>query len=455
LTSLKLSRGKIPARDDFVQADILIAKGKISAIGNLEKVDAEATIDLQGLIVLPGAIDPHVHFDDPGFTWREDFSTGTASAAKGGITTVIDMPETSLPNCRSPEGLLAKLEVIEKKALVDFALWGGVTGEEVRDGSYREKMQALVSLGVVGFKIYTISGMSTYPRVNYWEMRRIMQEASRLKVPVAVHAEDYDLVFAATEELRKKGKGTFLDYLASRPAVSEHLAVASSILLAQDTGAHVHIVHISTGTGVELVAEAKERGISVSCETCPQYLLLGAEDFRKFGSLMKTTPPVREKWDQEKLWEGLKYGVVDFVSTDHASCQYPQEKEKEDFFEVYAGIPGCETMLPLLWEEGYVKGRLALSRFLEATGQNAAVLYGLYPEKGTLQIGADADLIILNPQKPWEIRGSELASKGKYTPFEGRRVSGKILKTLVRGKIVYSEERGVSSEVSGKLIKRR
>jgi dihydropyrimidinase/allantoinase len=455
MSTLKLVRGRLPFKESFIQADVFVQEGRIAALGDLENLEAESKLDLEGLIVLPGAIDPHVHFDDPGFTWREDFQTGTASAAKGGITTIIDMPETSLPNCRTPEGLLSKLSVIEKKAVVDFALWGGVTGEEVQDGSYKEKMQALVSLGVVGFKVYTISGMSTYPRVTYGEMRLIMKEAARLGVPVAVHAEDLEVVKQATEEIRKKGKGTYWDYLDSRPASSEHLAIACSILLAQDTGAMVHIVHVSTGIGVEIIAEAKNRGLPISCETCPHYLLLTSEDFRKWGTLIKTTPPIREKWDQEKLWEGLKYGVVDFIATDHASCDYPREKKTENFFEAYAGIPGCQTMLPLIWEEGYLKGRISLSRTLEVMGGKAAQLYGLYPHKGTLQLGADADLVILNPDEPYVIRAEDLASKGKYTPFEGKRISSKIKKVLLRGKIIYSEEDGISSENSGILIKRR
>ncbi|MCR4433288.1 MAG: allantoinase AllB [Caldiserica bacterium] len=455
MSTLKMRRGCLPYKESFIQVDIFLKDGKIAALGELEDLPADTELDLEGLIVLPGAIDPHVHFDDPGFTWREDFQTGTASAARGGVTTVIDMPETSIPNCRTPEGLLSKLSQIEKKALVDFALWGGVTGEEVRDGSFKEKMQALTTLGVVGFKVYTISGMPTYPRVTYGEMHLIMKEAARLGVPVAVHAEDFDVVTQATEEIKRRGKGTFLDYLASRPAVSEHLAIACAVFLSQDTGARVHIVHVSTGMGVEIVAEAKNRGILITCETCPHYLLLTSEDFHRLGTVIKTTPPVRERWDQEKLWEGLKYGVVDFVSTDHASCEYPREKEVDDFFEAYAGIPGCQTMLPLIWEEGYVKGRLSLSRTLEVTGGKAARLYGLYPRKGSLEIGADADLVILNPNDPYTIRAQDFASKGKYTPFEGRRISTRIKKVMLRGKIIYSEEDGISLENHGTWIKRR
>ncbi|MCR4428543.1 MAG: allantoinase AllB [Caldiserica bacterium] len=455
MPSLKLNRGILPVKGKLSPGNILIREGKIAALGDLKGVPVDQELDLEGLVVLPGAVDPHVHFDDPGFTWREDFFTGTASAAMGGITTVIDMPETSIPNCRTPEGLLAKLSEIQKKSLVDFALWGGVTGEEVRDGSFREKMQALVSLGVVGFKVYTISGMPTYPRVTYGEMRSIMKEAAKLGVPVGVHAEDFDLVTEETEKARKRGKGNFLDFLSSRPPVSEHLAIASAVLLSQDTGASVHIVHVSTGIGVEIVAEGKNRGIPVTCETCPHYLILTSEDFNIFGAKMKTTPPVRKKWDQEKLWEGLKYGVVDFVSTDHASCNYPEEKEKEDFFEAYAGIPGCQTMLPLIWEEGFVKGRLSLERVLEATGEKASRLFGLYPRKGSLEIGADADLTVLDPRKPYIIKSESLASKGKYTPFEGRIISSTIKMVILRGKIIFQEVEGVSPRTCGTWIKRR
>lgn len=455
MPTLKLNRGLLPAKGRLSPGDILIKDGKIAALGDLEGFPGEKELNLEGLVVLPGAVDPHVHFDDPGFTWREDFFTGTASAAMGGITTVIDMPETSIPNCRTPEGLRQKLSQVEKKALVDFALWGGVTGEEVRDGTFKEKMQTLVSLGVVGFKVYTISGMRIYPRVTYGQMRLILKEAAKLEVPVGVHAEDFDIVTEETERAGKKGKGTFLDFLSSRPPVSEHVAIATAVLLSQDTGAKVHIVHVSTGIGVEIVAEAKSRGIPVTCETCPHYLILTSEDFNTFGPKMKTTPPVRKKWDQEKLWEGLKYGVVDFVATDHASCDYPEEKEKENFFEAYAGIPGCQTMLPLIWEEGYVKGRLPLDRFLEITGEKASQLFGIFPRKGSMEIGGDADFVILNPQKNYTIKSESLASKGKYTPFEGRMVSSTIQMVILRGKIIFQEGEGISPEIFGTWIKRR
>jgi allantoinase len=446
----KLTKAELPLEGRFRQADLLIEGGRIAAIGNLEEYPAEESWDLSGHLILPGAVDPHVHMDDPGFTQREDFASGTASALAGGVTTIIDMPETSLPNARTAEGLLAKWEAIRGKARVDYAFWGGVTGIEVQDGSYREKMAALANLGVVGFKVYATSGMETYPRASYGELRVIMQEAARLGLPVGFHAEDWTLVEEATRTVRQRGGTTWREYLETRPAVAEWVAVASAVQLARDTGAHLHIVHLSSAVGVELVAEAKAKGLPVTAETCPHYLMLAEEDFARLGSWMKTMPPVRPRWDQEALWQGLQDGTVDFVTTDHAAGRYPEEKEVANFLEAYAGIPGLQTFYPLLWQEGYVKGRLSLERFLEVTSHAAAELYGLAPRKGGVHLGADADLVVLDPKVRWNIRSQDLFSKGKYTPFAGHEICGRIERVLIRGKIA-----NLNGESLGEWVKRR
>lgn len=451
---LKVVNGRLPVEGEWRNQDLLICDGTIAAIGDLSALDAEETWDLGGMLVMPGLVDPHVHLDDPGFTWREDFATGSAAAAHGGVTTVIDMPETSLPNARTPEGLLAKWETVRAKAQVDYAFWGGVTGAEVQDGSFDRTMPALADLGVVGFKTYAISGMETYPRVSYGELREIMKRAAGLGLPVALHAEDYAVIRQASLAMERRPGRSWQDFLDSRPAVAEQVAVAAAIQLAADTGAHLHIVHLTSGRGVELIRAAKARGISVTAETCPHYLLLAREDFNQWGARMKTTPPVREVWDQEMLWQGLQDGTIDFVATDHASCQYPQEKATESFFDAYAGIPGLETVLPLLWQEGYVKGRLSLSRFLQVTGEMAARLYGLYPRKGGLTVGADADFVVLDPALSWTIRGDQFFSRGKYTPFEGRQISAGVERTVVRGIVSFLKSGGIQSPI-GNWIKRR
>jgi len=452
--TLKLTKAKLPLDGRWQESDLLIGEGRILAMGDLAAVPVDETWNLTGRLLLPGAIDPHVHLDDPGFTWREDFTSGTASAAFGGVTTVIDMPETSLPNCRTPQGLMAKWEAVRSKARVDYAFWGGVTGEEVQDGSYSETMTALALLGVVGFKVYGISGMETYPSVSTGQMRTVMAKAAQLGLPVAFHAEDRDLIEESLRGVRQSGGIDWRDYLNSRPAVAEWVAVASALQLTQETGAHLHIVHLSSGISVGLIAEAKAKGLPVSAETCPQYLLLTEQDFARWGARMKTTPPVRTQWDQEMLWQGLRDGVLDFVATDHASCHYPEEKETPDFFDAYAGIPGLQTFLPLIWEEGYVKGRLSLERFLAVTGKRAAELYGLSPRKGRLAVGADADIVVLDPRARWRIQAEDLFSKGRYTPFAGREICGRVERVLVRGRIANLEGEA-AKEPLGDWIKRR
>jgi allantoinase len=447
----------LPGETDYRRASIRVADERIAEIGEaLEAAGGEEEVDASGLIVFPGAIDPHVHFDEPGFTSREDFLHGSSEAARGGVTTVIDMPCTSLPPVIDLAALKNKLAQISKSAVVDYALYGGVSGHAVarslgEDGKGAGAMEELASK-VVGFKCYFISGMDTFTRVTHDDFERILAEGERLGRPILLHAEDLDYVTAATARIkaaRGVAPGEWTDYCGSRPEAAELVAVASALALARGREKTLHIVHVGTAAAAELV-----RGAGASCETCAHYLAFGREDFtekgagpdgRGLGAALKTAPVVKGRAERDRLWRLLAEGGIDFVASDHAPCT-AAEKETGDAWTAYGGIPGVGTGFPYLYSEGLARGRLTLQRFLEATSGAAARRYGLAARKGSLAPGRDADLVLVDPRQGAKIEGRKLLSKGKITPFEGMVLAGRIEATYVRGRIVYDAARGIAAE---------
>jgi allantoinase len=427
----------LPGERDFWKLDFKVSGGKIVAIGaSLPAEAGEETLDAEGLRVFPGAIDPHVHFDEPGFTEREDFAHGTAAAAKGGVTTVIDMPCTSLPPVTDLSALERKLEAIAPKAVVDYALFGGVSGHLVEEALARD--MAELAPRVVGFKCYFVSGMATFTAVTHDDFARIASLAAALGRPLLLHAEDASYVEGATRRLKAAApKGTWREYRDSRPEAAEILAVAAAAELSGIHSRWVHIVHVGSSEAAWI---ARESGMSA--ETCPHYLAFSSDDFEAKGAALKTAPVVKRKGEADALWAMLAGGDLSFVASDHAPAR-PEEKRVEDFWQAYGGIPGTGTMVPYLLSEGLMRGRLPLPRFLEATSSAAAARYGLDRAKGAIAVGRDADFYLFDPDAETVVDGKKLKSKGSDTPFDGMRLSGAIVATYVRGELVHD---GASDE---------
>jgi len=394
------------------------------------------SIDANYRIVLPGAIDPHVHYDDPGFEWREDFYTGTLSAAFGGVTTVADMPCTSIPAVINEVNFKNKLNVISKKAVTDFALWGGVSGTEFDDNTIRKNMHELKEQGVIGFKTYLISGMDDFTSLTPSQLEEVALIAKDLDMLVAVHAEDKAFVERMREAFQKENKNKITHYCQARGIQAEVLAIKTVIEIAQKTGTHFHIVHLSSKRGLELIEEAQVQGVHVTTETCPHFLAFTQEDFEKQGSILKTAPPVKFEEDKKALWDGLKSGVISFVATDHASCEYPREKSTGNIWTDYAGIPGSELMVPFIFSEGFMESKLSLYQTQQILSENVAKNYGLDTNKGSIRIGKDADFVFIDPLKEMKVVQEKLHSKGKYSPFHGRIFKCSIEKTIIRGHVI-------------------
>ena len=448
----------LPGLDEPVRADLSISDGVISGIalpGARSETGIGEVIDAQGLLVLPGTIDPHVHFDDPGYTDREDFSHGTAAAAAGGVTTVIDMASTSVPPVTSAGNLRTKLQAVAPKAFVDFGFFGGISGQ-VFDSGVNQVMEELAP-DVMGFKCYFVSGMETFTRLNYAQFLKVVEIAASLHRPVLVHAEDASFVGGATDAVLATGGIAPGDYYRARPEIAEILAVLAAAELAAvawkgeiPPSPPVHIVHVSTGRAAEIIGDSP----FLSGETGPQYLAFTLEDFESIGSALKVTPPPRPAPNNEMLWAALQTGKLAFVASDHAPAPEAQKKTGSIWTD-YAGIPGTGTLLPYLFSEGYSAGRLSLSRLVELTSGGAARRYGLDHRKGGLRLGADGDCVLVDPSANWVVSGSEFLSKGKVTPFEGMQLTGKVVKTIVRGRTVYDADDGIVAEPgSGHFLRR-
>lgn len=403
----------------------------------------EEVIDAAGLLVLPGAIDPHVHFNTPGYTEHEDFTSGTASAAVGGVTCVIDMPDTSVPPVTERSHLMAKLRVINDLALIDFALWGGMSGNAFRSNAWRSHLRSLKQEGVVGIKCYLLSGMRTFEHLLPLELLEVMRRAAELKLLVGLHAEDRDLVNRRTASLMTAGRRDPKAYYESRCEPAELEGARVGIAFAQETGCSLHIVHVGSAGVLAAANEARKKGVNLTLESCAHYLAFSQEDFIERGAILKTAPVIKTRQDAEKLWEGLTADGIDFLASDHAPCT-PKEKETGSIWTDYAGISGTELMFPYALSEGYGQGRLTLARLVEVTSTAAAKRYGLFPRKGAIAEGADADLIFVDPKRRWKVSGAQFGSKGKFTPFEGQEFKGKVVRTICRGTIVFEEGRGIT-----------
>ncbi len=439
-----VEKEEVPADPDKLSDYILLKRRKQNQSANC--------INANYCVVLPGAIDPHVHYDDPGFEWREDFYTGTLAAAFGGVTTVADMPCTSVPPVINAVNFQHKLNMIRKKAVVDFALWGGISGTEFENNSVRNNMHELAEQGVIGFKTYLISGMDDFTSVTPIQLEEVACIAKEFNMSVAVHAEDKSFVERKRVQFRKENKNEIAHYCQARGVEAEVLAIETVIKVAQKTDAHFHVVHLTSKRGLELIEKAQAQGIHITTETCPHFLAFTQDDFEQQGSILKTAPPVKFAEDKAALWDGLRSGVINFVVTDHAGCDYPSEKNTGSIWSDYGGIPGSELMVPFIFSEGFMKHKISLHQMQKILCENAARNYKLDSHKGSINIGKDADFVFIDPLAKTTVQQEKLHSKGKYTPFNNSTFKGKIGRIFLRGKEIIHDEIFIGRKGEGRIL---
>jgi len=432
---LVIRSGLVVSPDSVIEASVAIKDGRIVAVGDDAIMPPAAeTLDARGLHVLPGAIDDHVHFRDPGYPNKEDFASGTAAAAFGGVTTVFDMPNT-IPPTGTPDILADKLKMAAGKAHVDFGLYA-LLGEDTI-----EHVPELAK-SAIGFKLYMGNTFGKIASPSTGAMLEAFEVVAATGKRVSLHAETNSIMERRETRMRQAGRTDPLAHIASRPAVVAVEAVSRAAILAEWTGARIHILHISSAEELRPLREAKARGVDITGETCPHYVLLSTDDYARFAGVIRVNPPVREARNQQALWDAIADGTIDVIATDHAPHS-PEEKTRNDIWTVDCGFPGVETQMPLMLTEVNA-GRFSISDYVRWSAANVAKLWGLYPRKGVIQPGADADIAVVDLAREWTIDDAKLQSLSRITPFHGRRVKGLPLHTLVRGRFVMKDRQLVS-----------
>lgn len=440
IVDLVINGATIVSPDAEIRASLAILNGKIHAIGTAETMpQARETLDATGLHILPGAIDVHVHFRDPGYPQKEDFASGTAAAAFGGVTTVFDMPNT-LPTIATAEALAAKHEIASAKAHVDYGLYA-VLGEDTI-----ARVDDLIAGGIIGFKCYMGNTFGKIASPSTGAMLEAFETVAPTGKRISLHAETNSVMERREARLRAAGLTRPLDHLASRPAVVAVEAVSRAAILAEWTGARVHILHISSAAELRPLAEAKARGVDITGETCPQYLILSADDYAAFGGVIRVNPPVREAENRDPIWQALVDGTIDMVATDHAPHSI-EEKTRADIWTVDCGFPGVETQMPAMLTEIGKRGA-SLRDYVRWSAENPAKRFGLFPRKGALMVGSDADIALVDINREWIIEDAKMQSIAKISPWDGRRVKGLPIHTLVRGRFVM-KDRVLQAETRG------
>lgn len=440
---LIIRNGTMVTSDSVLRGDIVINDGKIEKIVKNESFEGEGLreIDATDLYIFPGLIDSHVHFNEPGRTEWEGFQTGSRSLAAGGATTFFDMPLNSHPPTITKHAFELKDKLAKQKAIVDYRLWGGLVPSNL------EYLEELHDCGVIGFKAFmSPSGINEFQNANDQILYKGMEKIAQLNSVLAVHAESTDITNQLAEEKRKAGKTAAIDFCESRPILSEIEAVARILSYAQVTGCKLHIVHASSSQVVSLVTRAKQIGIDVTVETCPHYLSLTTEDFSRIGPVAKCAPPLRGKDEVEALWKSFADGEIDIIGSDHSPAP-PMMKQAEDgdMFKAWGGISGAQSTLSVLLEEGYWKRNIPLERIVETTSTNPAKRFGLYPQKGTIAVGSDADLAIVNLTQFYRLNENDLFYRHPHSPYVGKTFRGKNVATIVKGKIVFENGQIISS----------
>jgi allantoinase len=443
---LLIRGGALVTTNDVINGDLAVAEEKIHILPAGQSAQAREIIDATGLHVFPGVIDSHVHFNEPGRAEWEGFETGSRAFAAGGGTLFFDMPLNSHPPTIDAASFDQKLRAAEASSLVDFAFWGGLVPGSV------DRMEELAGRGVVGFKAFMAnSGIEDFPRVDDSTLCEGMKRAAQLKKIVAVHAESEKITGELTHELLRKGKTSARDYLDSRPIHAELEAIARALEFAGETKCALHIVHVSCGAGITLVASAQKLGVDVSCETCPHYLVLTEQDVEGIGALAKCAPPLRPPPAQDALWEYLKGGQLTTVGSDHSPSP-PNMKSGENFFKIWGGISGVQHTLPLLITEGYVQRHVELPILSRLMTQNVARRFRLPKTKGEIADGMDADLAIVDLKAGFKADRQDLHYRHKQTPYHGRGLTGKIMQTILRGHTVFKNDE-FTSKPMGRLVR--
>ncbi|MCU4742686.1 allantoinase AllB [Natronoglomus mannanivorans] len=417
-------------------AGVAVEDGTIVAVGRPDQLpEADRTLDAEGNVLVPGIVDCHIHNREPGLEYKEDWESATRAAAAGGVTTVVGMPNTD-PVIDRPEHLELKFERGEAGAHVDFQSYVVVTSENL------DLIPALDEAGALGYKIFLGSTVGDVPPPTDGEILEAMGTIRATGKRLGFHEENGEIIDHYERQYREEGRNEPIDHAHSRPVIAEREAIERMITFAEETGAKIHMYHVSSGSGAEAVARGKDRGVDVTAETTPHYLWFTEEVMREKGNVARIQPPIRDEHEQARLWDALEDGTIDCIATDHAP-HTDEEKLVDDPFgntwDAISGFVGLETEVPVMLSF-VAKGRLSMEEWVYRHSTRPAQVWGMYPQKGSLQVGTDADFTVVDPDREWTLEDRhDLHSKSTATPFEGESFTGKATATVVRGEIVYED----------------
>jgi allantoinase len=443
MSDLLIRGGQVVTPAGVTNVDIAVTDGVISAVGpNLPSAPDE--VDANGLHVLPGGIDSHVHFNEPGHTDWETIGNGSSALAAGGYSAFIDMPLNSLPVTIDGESFGQKLKAASASSILDFGLWGGLVPGNL------DRLEDLHARGVLGFKAFMCpSGLDEFPACDERTLRDGMRRIAALGSILLLHAEDPEVVDTLSREAIAHGMTGARDFMRSRPANAELEAISRAISLAEETRCAIHVVHVSTAQGMRWIREAQEAGVDVSGETCPHYLLYTEEDIERLGGLGKCAPPFRTNEDREALWALLADGSLPMVVSDHSPSS-PDLKLGDDFFKLWGGLSGCQSTRQLLLE-GAHRRSIDVTVIAAATATNVARRFRL-AGKGQLEVGFDADLWIADLTHESVVRREDLLYRHPFSAHEGQAIRGRTVRTLVRGQTVFADGKAMAAPM-GRLLR--
>ena len=447
---LCIKNAKVVTEKEIFDGGVVVVGEKIAEVFKGDHaVEAAEVIDLQGKLLLPGLIDGHVHLNEPGRSEWEGYKTCSRAAAAGGVTTVLDMPLNSTPPTINRVELTKKRAVAKDQAVVDYAQWGGFVDNNL------DSLADLNADGVIGFKAFASNSGVDFERLDDDMIYAGLKKMAELGNLIGLHAENEFVTRYLAAEIQATGRIDRAGWYESRPPETELEAVNRACFWAKVTGGNLHIVHVSIPDGHRAIAQAKKAGAHVTSETCPHYLFFDHQDFERLGPAAKCAPPLRSREMVNELWQCVADGLVDVIGSDHSPCTWAEkEKGMDNIWKAWGGISGLQSMLPALLTEGVHKRNLPLPSLVRMVTSNPARLYGLDDQKGAIQVGLDADLVVVDPDLEWTLTKEQLFYKNQHSAYVGYSFKGKVIQTLVRGKTVYQDGKIVADAGYGKLLRR-